>query len=151
MNKSTLLNTTSTYAWCAINWETIHAAWFATDLVTSIASIVGNILLIVAVYRTGTIRTSTDYFVVSMAASDIFLPLIIFALNIIFLRKDAGYLSRTTGTILCKLLYFILNVSYGVSILSLIVITVYRFYAVTFPIRARVQSRRTCIILLLLT
>ena len=37
------------------------------------------------------------------------------------------------------------------SILSLIVIAFYRFYAVAFPMRARVQSRRTCIILLFLT
>ena len=34
--------------------------------------------------------------------------------------------------------------------LSLIVITGHKFYAVAFPMRARVQSRRTCIILLLL-
>ena len=72
MNNSTLLNTTSTDAGCTINWETVRVAWFATDLVTSQASFVGNILQIVVVYRIGTMRTSTDYFVVNMAASDIF-------------------------------------------------------------------------------
>ena len=152
MNNSTLLNTTSMYAGWTIIWETVRAVWFATGLVTSIASFVGNFLLVVVVYRARTIRTSTDYFVVSMAVSDIFLPLIFFALDTFFIREDAGYLSRTIGTVLCKLFYFLSSVSYGVlSILSLVVITVYRYYAVAFPMRARVQSRRTCIILLLLT
>ena len=151
MDNSTLLNTTSTYAGCAINWETVYTAWFATGLVTSLASFVGNILLIVVVYRARTIRTSTDYFVVNMAASDIFLPFSFLVINIVIIRKDVSYLSQTTGTVLCKFLRFFTEVSYGVSMLSLTVIAVYRLYAVEFPMRARVQSRRTCIILLLLT
>ena len=151
MNNSTLLNTTSTYAGCAINWETVRVAWFAIGLVTSLASFVGNIVLIVVVYRTRTMRTSTDYFVVNMAASDIFLPFSHLVGDIVFKRYDASYLSQTTGTVLCKFFDLYRHVSYGVSLLSLIITSVYRFYAVAFPTRARVQSRRTCIILLLLT
>ena len=86
-----------------------------------------------------------------MAASDTFLPLMPFFNTVLFFRKDAGYVSQTTGTVQCKLFFFFPDVSYGVSILSLIVITGHRYYAVVFPMRARVQSRRTCIILLLLT
>ena len=150
MNYSTLLNTTSTYAGCTINWETVRVTWFATDFLTSLASFVGNILLITVVYRT-TIRTSADYFVVNIAASDMFLPLYYFVGDIVLKRKDSGYLSQTIGTVLCKFFYFFSNISYGVSINPITVITVYRFYAVVFPMRARVQSRRTCIIFLLLT
>ena len=151
MNNSTVLKTTLSYAGCSINWETVFVAWYATDLVTSLASFVGNILLIVVVYRTGTMRTPTDYFVVNMAASDIFLPFSFLVDDIVFKRKDAGYLSQTTGAVLCKLFYFFTRVSYGVSILSLSVITVYRFYAIAFPLRARMQNSRTRIILLFLT
>ena len=150
MNYSTLLNTTSTYAGCTINWETVRVTWFATDFLTSQASFVGNILLIVVVYRT-TIRTSADYFVVNMAASDMFLPLYYLVGDIVLKRKDSGYLSQAIGTVLCKFFYFFSNISYGVSIIPITVITVYIFYAVVFPMRARVQSRRTCIIFLLLT
>ena len=149
MNNSTLENTTTTYTGCTVNRETVRAAWFYTDLVTSLMSFVGNILLIVVVYRTRTIRTSTDYFVVSMASSDIFLPVLNCLFDIIF--HFSGYVSQMTGLVLCKLIFFFVDVSYGVSILSLTVITVYRFYAVAFPMRARVHSRRTCIMLLLFT
>ena len=151
MKNSTLLNTTSSFTECTINLETVLAAWFATDLVTSLASFVGNILLIVVAYRARTRKTSTDYFIVSMAASDMFLPSFHLVDDIVLRRIDAVYISQTTGTVICKFGYFFTNISYGVSILSLIVIAVYRFYAVAFPMRARVQSRRTCIILLLLT
>ena len=151
MNNSTLLNTKSTYAEFTINWETIHAAWFATYLVTSLASFVGNILLTVVIYQTRALRTSTGYFVVYMAASDIFLPFCYLVDDIVFQRKDVGYLSQTTGTVFCKFNDLFWNISCGVSILSLMVIVAYRFCAVVFPMRAREQSRRTCIILLLLT
>ena len=46
---------------------------------------------------------------------------------------------------------FFSEVSYEVSILSLIVISGHRFYEVASSMQARVQSRRTCIILLILT
>ena len=136
------------YAECTINEKT-HFEY--RDIVTGLASFVGNILLIVVVYRSRTIRPSTDYFVVSMAASDILLPSLSFFDTIFVDRKDAGYLSQTTGAILCKFFVFFFYVSYGVSILSLVIITVYRFHAVVFPMHARVQSRRTCILLLFLT
>ena len=151
MNNNTLLNgTTSTYVGCSINFETVYIAWFATSLITSLTSLVGNIMLIVVVYRTRRI-TSTDYFVVNMAVSDVFFPILNFFYIVFLFCKFADRISHTTGTVLCKFLNFFLNVSYQVSILSLIVIAFYRFYAVAFPMRARVQSRRTCIILLFLT
>ena len=151
MYNSTLLNTTS-YALCTFDWEAVEARWFAAGLVTSLASFVGNIVLIVVVCRTRTMRTCTDYLVVSMAVSDIFIPSLSFSFHMAFLSdKFAGNLSQTTGTVLCKLISFFYEVSYEVSMLSLTVFTVYRFYAVVFPMRARVQNRRTCIILLLFT
>ena len=151
MNSSTLLSTDSTYAGCTIiNWETVFVAWFAIGLITSIATIVGNILLIVVICRTRTIGTSIDYFVVSMAVSGcLFTSLDLF--YVVRLLGKTVYVSQTTGTVLCKLIGFFWRVSLEVSILSLIVIANYRFYAVVFPTRAIVQSRRICIILLLLT
>ena len=150
MNNSTLLNTNSTHAECSIDRETVFVAWFALGLITSIVTFVGSILLIVVIYRTRTIRTSTDYFVVNMAASGtLFTSLDLF--YVVQLLGKADYLSQTTGTLLCKFIGFFWCVSYEVSILSLVVIAGYRFYAVAFPMPTRVQSRRSCIILLLFT
>ena len=62
-----------------------------------------------------------------MAASDIFLPFSHLVGDIVFKRYDASYLSQTTGTVLCKFFDLFRHVSYGVSLLSLIITSVYRF------------------------
>ena len=88
-------------------------------------------------------RTTTNYFVVNMAFSDLFVPACDLLRYLLF-----PAVTQTLGTAMCKIIPFVINTSYGVSMSSLVVITVHRFYAVAFPMRARLESRRTRIMLL---
>ena len=61
------------------------------------------------------------------------------------------YVSQFVATSLCKSFAFFAYISSGVSMLSLVVITVYRFSAVMFPTKARIPNKRKRKLVLLLT
>ena len=145
---STLSNTTN--SWCSsADWETVVKVWFYTSIATSVSAFAGNVLVIWVVYKAVMLRSTSNYFIVNMAISDMFLPAVNLFIVIFFDRKEPGNLSGPVGTVLCKFLSFFFYLSYGVSMFSLVVVTVGRFYAVVFPMRARVQNRRTRVTLLI--
>ena len=150
-NNTTLSNVTHTYRGCNIDYETlINTVLLYANIVTSIFSFVGNLLVILTVYTNKNLRTSINYFIVSMSVSDILFPL--FALlDSLLLIWSVSQRSKLVGNLLCKLLPFINLVSCGVSILTLVAITVFRFFAVMFPMRARVQNKKKRLFVLLLT
>ena len=148
-NNSSHLNTTE--SGCGINWDTVNEYSFYFFIVCSVLSFVGNILVVLTVYKTKTLRTTTNVFVVNMALSDVFVPTWDLLRVGLLSRKDAPVLTQYLGNAFCKVIPFLINVSYGVSMLSLVVITVHRFYAVVFPMRARLESRKTRALLLLCT
>ena len=95
INNSSLSNTTS--SWCSVDWETVLKVWYYTDVVTSVAAFAGNILVIWVFYKVVTLRTSSNYFIVNMAMSDMFLPAVILFYGIAFDRIEAGNLSGPIG------------------------------------------------------
>ena len=145
---STLSNTTN--SWCSsADWETVVKVWSYTSIATSVSAFAGNVLVIWVVYKAVMLRTTSNYFIVNMAISDMFLPAVNLFIVIFFDRKKPGNLSGPVGTVLCKFLSFFFYLSYGASMFRLVVVTVGRFYAVVFPMRARVQNRRTRVMLLI--
>ena len=136
---------------CDINWDIFFSYWLYSSVVCSVASFAGNVLVILIVYKTKTLRTTTNYFIVNMAISDVFVPALDTLRITLLYRKDAPALTQTFFTILCRMLNFLTNLSYVMSMTSLVVITAHRFYAVVFPLRARLERRRARIVLLLST
>ena len=122
-----------------------------TFIVCSVASLAGNIIVIIAIYRNKRLRNTQNYFIINMAVSDVFMPAIQLLRVIVFLRKDAGHLSSFLGAGLCKFTSFFSYVSAGVSILSFIVITVHRFYAVVYPTKKALNRTRAWAFLLACT
>ena len=113
---------------------------FYTQILCTVISLVGNtfikiIKIILVVYHNRRLRTAPNYFIVNMALSDI-LASLIRTINLTILA-DSSTISLTTATILCKLGKFFWQCSYETSMLSLLVITIQKFIAVVFPIRAR--------------
>ena len=141
-NNTTLSNMTQPYIYrgCNIDFETLFTVELYTYIVTSICSFVGNLLVILTVYKNKNLQTSNNYFIVSMSMSDILFPL--FSLLYYSLFRRFIQLSKLVDNLLCKLLPFVNNVSYGVSMLTLVAITVFRFSAIMFPMRARLPNKR---------
>ena len=117
-------------------------AYFAILLV----SFVGNILLVLVICKNKQLRKSINYFVFSMAVSDLFTPLTIMPIKIVEIISGSHSWKvdspQILGNILCKLCYFLPDVSLVVSIQSILLISMDRFIAVVLPFSAKLISSK---------
>lgn len=133
-------------------FQTVTSTLTAVLSLVSISAFVGNILVTVAFFRNASLRTSPNYFIVNMAASDLFSALIIWPLY-----ATEGMLSRKKlmdepmATVLCKLGQYSRSVSQLVSIVSLVLIVVERFIAIVHPLQVKKFTKRLRAVLLILT
>ena len=110
-----------------------------------LASLVGNTLIIIVVYKRKELRRTVNYFIVNMAISDLVFPLIY---NPTGLANSVGSIywqwpiGGTAGLVFCKLTHFLTAVSLTVSIQSLVWISIDRFMAVVFPMKLHLISSR---------
>ncbi|KAJ7393025.1 hypothetical protein OS493_008273 [Desmophyllum pertusum] len=118
-----------------------------------LVSLIGNILVALVIYKNQEFRKSINYFVFNMAVSDLFTPLTIMPIKIVEIisgsvswKVDSPWI---LGNMLCKLSYFLPDVSLAVSIGSLLLISMDRFIAVVFPLKVKLISStlRLCSIL----
>lgn len=118
----------------------------------SVSAFVGNILVTAIFLMNTTIRSSTNYFIVNMAVSDLLSAFTNWPLYVI-----DGMLSRKhviddpMATFLCKLGMYSRAVSQAVSILSLELIVVDRFIAIVLPFQSIRITRRLRAVLMLFT
>ena len=108
-------------------------------------SLLGNTLVVAVILRTNHLRTHFNYLIVNMSVSDFVVPLVAVPLLIIqetALRKREWLVDGVFGNILCKLCFFVIDISPAVSVLTLVLISVNRFLVTTFPIRRQVFSRK---------
>ena len=115
-----------------------------------LVSLVGNALIILVLWKTKQLRKSINYFVFNMAMSDLFTPLTIMPVRIVEIISESGAFVVDSplmlGNILCKLCYFLPDVSLLVSVESLLLISLDRFVAVVFPLKAKLISSKTRLI-----
>ena len=120
-----------------------------------LVSLVGNALVILVFYKKKQLRRSINYYVLNMAVSDLFTPLTIMPVSIVeIIKGSTAFIVDTPlvlGNILCKLCYFLPDVSMVVSIQSLLLISVDRFIAVVFPLQIQIISSKVRLICLLCT
>ena len=126
-------------------------AYFAILLV----SLVGNVLVILVIYKNTQLRKSINYFVFNMAVSDLFTPLTIMPIKVVEIISGSDEFRVNSplilGNILCKLCYFLPDVSVYVSIESLLLISMDRFVAIVFPLKAKLISSKVRFICILCT
>jgi len=116
-----------------------------------VVSLTGNFLIGAIVIGIKSRRRTINYLILNMAMSDLILPL--FAFPRILTESYVGYwlIAGDFGLALCKLVYFMQDVSITVSIQSLVLIAVDRFGAVVFLFRPPVVSARLCPFFILAT
>ena len=116
-----------------------------------VVSLIGNSFIGIIVYKTQTLRKPINFFIVNMAMSDLLYPIFVFPRNLTYLHADSWLISGPLGQALCKLAPFLADVSFGVSIQSLVLIALDRFGAVVFPIRSPLISSKLCPFFILAT
>ena len=110
-----------------------------------VVSLAGNILIGIIVYKEKALRTPINILIVNMAISDLLFSIIIFPALFVRLNTASHWLlSGPFGQALCRLKYFVNDVSIAVSIQSLVLIAVDRFVAVVFPLRPSLISSKRC-------
>ena len=109
-----------------------------------LSSLIGNILIIITVYKRQELRKTINYFIVNMAVSDFVYPLteIPVDLTAIATSSQHWYIGGTAGSIFCKILGYLRHISVTVSIQSLVWIALDRFLAVLLPMKAHHISSR---------
>ena len=113
-----------------------------------LVSLIGNALIILVFFKHKPLQRSINYFVVNMAFSDLLSPLTIMPLKIVEILFQVGsgtFLVHTPlalGNALCKLTYFLADVSVFVSIQSLLLISLDRLIAVVFPLKTKLISSK---------
>ena len=124
----------------------------STISLVSVASFLGNSLVTIAFLMNTTLRTSTNYFMVNMAISDLLSSLTNWPLS-----ATEGFLSRnvmiggSVSTYVCKLGHYSRAVSQAVSVLSLLLVVVDRYVAIALPFQSILVTRRNRAVALLLT
>ena len=113
--------------------------FFTTAMaIISSTAFIGNILIIVSIYKTPILRTGTNYYFVNMAVSDFLVSLTTWPLYLTDEIRGSLLqgLKGPSGTFGCKVGSYFRLVSQIVSILSLVLIAVDRFIATVFPLKA---------------
>lgn len=114
-----------------------------------VLSLVGNGCILLVIYKNKNLRRKINFFVLNMAVSDLFNPLVIMPVHLVVIitgspswRVDNPWI---LGNILYKLCYFLPDVTLTVSIESLLLIAADRFIAAVFPLKARHFSTKVLV------
>ncbi|KAA8579700.1 hypothetical protein FQN60_006793 [Etheostoma spectabile] len=125
----------------------LKGLYIATELIIAVLTIIGNLLVCLAVTRNKKLRTVTNYFLVSLAVADILVGLVGIPCAVL---TDLGQPHHNLP--LCLLLLSILMVLTQSSILSLLAVAAERYVAILLPFQyQRVMSPRNAQLALLVT
>ena len=118
------------------SWKTFAYCFIA------LGSLLGNSLVIVVIFKNRSMRSTINYFIVNMASSDILFAVFVIPRLISELYSEPlrWFIGGTLGSVLCKLDFFVQDISTAVSILSLVAIAFDRFYGVVFPMKAGLMN-----------
>ena len=110
-----------------------------------VVSLIGNLLIVLIVYKTPTLRKPINMLIANMAMSDLLFPIFLFPVQLANLHGGGGWLiGGNLGQALCKLHVFGIYISSLVSVQSLVLITVDRFGAVVVPLRSPLITIKRC-------
>ena len=128
----------------------VRAVKILVYILVLIVSLIGNCVIITTVERNKQMRTTINFLVANMAASD--LPISIFAVPIKLCETVVDprrwLLDGIVGLISCKISYFLQGISTAVSIQSLVVIVIDRYREIVCPFRPAIITPKSCKIII---
>ncbi|KAK3700426.1 hypothetical protein QZH41_015288, partial [Actinostola sp. cb2023] len=108
----------------------------------SLVALLGNVFVVMIICRNKSLRKTVNLFILNMAISDLFAPVIAVPMHLYSLHVNAitatfaWPFEGLIGNISCKVAMFLVDSSPVISILSLVLMSGDRFYAVVFPLKA---------------
>ena len=139
------MNNSSSYGFehlseCSSSDSTILTS---TISIVSVVAFVGNTLVIVTFLLSPTLKTSTNYFIVNMAISDLLSSSTNWPLYATEgVRYSKPTIDGSTAVFVCKLGFYFRTVSQAVSVQSLLLIVVDRYIAIVLPFKSILVTAR---------
>ena len=130
--------------WSCSNFTAWKIAGTVAFCLIIIVSLIANSLIVILVCKTPYFRKPINYFIANMASSDLLYPIFLMPWNLSFFHTNSFLIGGQLGQALCKLVPFIISVSFVVSSQNLILIAVDRFGAVVFPLRSPLIRSKLC-------
>ncbi|XP_071170947.1 trissin receptor-like isoform X2 [Mytilus edulis] len=93
----------------------------------------GNIMVLFAIVKSARLRSLTNFFLANLAVADFWIGVFCVLPNLSTFFSQKWILGRA----MCKIYYFVWNMSYTASIVILTAIATERYIAIRFPLRAR--------------
>ena len=137
--------------WSCSNFTAWKIAGTVAFCLIIIVSLIANSLIVILVCKTPNLRKPINYFIANMASSDLLYPIFLMPWNLSFFHTNSFLIGGQLGQALCKLVPFIISVSFVVSSQNLILIAVDRFGAVVFPLRSPLITSKLCPFFILAT
>ena len=125
----------------------LRAVFSVALFAVALVSVTGNLLEVITFVKTQNLRTSTNYYITSMAVSDL---LLVVSNCTLHAKSRLSMFEHSMSSFVCILGFYLSSVSYSVSIESLTLITVDRFIATVFPMKVTMitgRIRAVCILL----
>lgn len=115
-----------------------------------VSSLVGNTLVILVVHRNRQMRTIVNLLMANMAFSDLLCTLVVIPQDLTqkFTYHGAWMIGGSIGEALCKVAYFLQDVTVAVSLLSLLLIAIERYDAISSPVIADPRQYKRSMILI---
>ena len=126
---------------------TLKVLFYIVVSIIAFASIIGNAVEITLFLRTQNLRTSTNYYITSMAFSDV---LCVVSFWTLYSLSKLSVFGDVLTSFVCKLGAYFGYLSLSLSV-SLMLISVDRFVAIVFPMKVSMISRRVRSIFILLS
>ena len=111
-----------------------------------ITSLFGNFVIIVTVARNKRMRTTINYLIANMAASDLLISMFAVPIKLseIVVGSRRWLVDGILGLISCKLFYFFQDISTAVSTFSLVLIAIDRHRGIVSPFRPAITTPKRC-------
>ncbi|XP_068739326.1 kappa-type opioid receptor-like isoform X2 [Montipora capricornis] len=108
--------------------------------VTFLIALFGNFFGLLVVLKKSS-RNATNLFIANMAIADLLLTVTVMPYQVKFLYKGNLWFGGKLGIVTCKVLFYAIPISIAASVLTMMLISFERFYAVFFPLREAIFQR----------
>ncbi|KAG8252587.1 neuropeptide SIFamide receptor-like [Homalodisca vitripennis] len=102
-----------------------------------LVGIVGNSFVVMVVYRSPKMRSSTNLFIANLACADLLVNIICLPFTLVSNIMSAW----TMGWLVCKTVPYLQGVSVNASINTLVAISIERCFAICYPMRWQISTR----------
>ena len=106
-----------------------------------VIALFGNSFGLFVVLKKPSSTSVTNIFIANMAVADLLLTFTVMPFSVAFLYRRHLWFGGTLGTITCKVLFYVISVSISATVLTMMFVSLDRFYAIFYPFKAMVFRR----------